>query len=266
MHPRLLHLDFFTLHSYGLLVALAFLAGLQVAAKLAKRVGFDPEAVSSVGIYAAMSGIVGAKLFLILNDLGYYRANPGQIFSLATLQAGGVFYGGFLVALAVALWRMRHHGLPALPVADIFAPAAALGHAIGRVGCFLAGCCWGKPTSLPWAVTFTDPVARDLVGVPLGIPLHPTQLYEALAVAVIFAVLWRQFGRPHRDGAILGLYLVLYSTFRFGVEFLRDPAERAFPFGLALSSTQWVAMGLVALGVYLLVARRSGSAQVRLQE
>ncbi len=260
MHPRLLHLDFFTLHSYGLLVALAFLAGLQVAAKLAKRAGLDPEAVSSVGIYAAMAGIVGAKLFLVLNDFAYYRTNPGQIFSLATLQAGGVFYGGFLVALAVAIWRLRRHGLPPLPVADIFAPAAALGHAIGRLGCFLAGCCWGKPTALPWAVTFTDPAARDLVGVPLGIPLHPTQLYEALAEAVIFALLWRQFGRPHRHGAILGLYLVLYSTFRFGVEFLRDPAERAFPFGWPLSSTQWVAVGLVGVGVYLLAGRRRTAA------
>jgi phosphatidylglycerol:prolipoprotein diacylglycerol transferase len=256
MYPRLLQLDFFTLHSYGLLVALAFLAGLQVASKLAKRVGLDPEAVSSVGIYAAMAGIVGAKLFLVLNDFGYYRANPGQIFSLATLQAGGVFYGGFLVALAVAIWRMRHYGLAPLPVADIFAPAAALGHAIGRIGCFLAGCCWGKPTSVPWAVTFTDPAARDLVGVPLNVPLHPTQLYEAVALAVIFVILWRQFGRSHRPGAILGLYLVLYSSFRFGVEFLRDPSERAFPFGWVLSSTQWMAVGLVAVGVYLLAGRR----------
>lgn len=261
MHPQLFRLEFFTLHSYGVLVAVAFLAGLQVAAKLAKRVGLDPDAVSAVGIYAAMAGIVGAKLFLVLNDFGYYRANPGQIFSLATLQAGGVFYGGLLVALAVALWQMRRHRLAAAQVADIFAPAAALGHAIGRLGCFMAGCCWGKPTSVPWAVTFRDPVAHDLVGVPLGIPLHPTQLYEALAEAVIFAVLWKRFGRPHRDGSILGLYLLLYSSFRFAVEFVRDASERAFPFGGPLSSTQWVAIGLVGLGGYLVARRGRGAIQ-----
>jgi phosphatidylglycerol:prolipoprotein diacylglycerol transferase len=263
MHPQLLRLEFFTIHSYGLLVALAFLVGLQVAAKLARRAGLDPDAVSSVAIASAIGGIVGAKLFLIFNDFSYYRENPRQIFSLATLQAAGVFYGGLLVALAVAFWQMRRRQLQALPSADVFAPAAALGLAFGRVGCFLAGCCWGKPTSLPWAVTFSDPAARELVGVPLGTPLHPTQLYEAAAEALIFLILWRRFFQPHREGAILGLYLVLYSCFRFLVEFLRDPAQRSFPFGGALSSTQWVAAVLVALGVYLLAGRRRTAAWQR---
>jgi phosphatidylglycerol:prolipoprotein diacylglycerol transferase len=256
MYPQLFDLGFFTLHSYGLLVALGFLSGLQAATILARRTGLNPDAVSSVGIYAAIAGIVGAKLFLLLNDFSYYRANPSQIFSLSTLQAGGVFYGGLVAALAAAVWQLRRHGLAALPVADIFAPAAALGHAIGRVGCFLAGCCWGKPSSRPWAVTFTSPAARDLVGVPLGIALHPTQIYEAAAEAVIFVVLWKRFAQPRREGAVLGLYLLLYSSFRFAVEFLRDTAERSFPFGEALSSTQWVALGLVGLGVYLMWGRR----------
>jgi phosphatidylglycerol:prolipoprotein diacylglycerol transferase len=261
MHPELLHLGPFTLHSYGVLVALAFLAGLQAAITLARRAGLDADAVSSTAIYAAIAGIVGAKVFLVLNDFAYYRDHPGQIFSLATLQAGGVFFGGIVVALAVAAWQMRKRGLPALQVADTLAPGAALGHAIGRVGCFLAGCCWGKPASLPWAVTFTDPAAHELVGVPLGVALHPTQLYEAAAEAVIFAVLWRRFGREHREGSILGLYLVLYCSFRFLVEFLRDPAERAFPFGGPLSSTQWVAAGLVGAGAYLMAFRRGAAAR-----
>ena len=256
MHPELLRLGWFTLHSYGVLVALAFLVGLQVAQTLAKRAGLNAEAVSSLAIYAAIAGIAGAKLFLLVNDFSYYSQNPGQIFSLSTLQAGGVFYGGLLAALAVAVWYGRRQKLPALATADALAPAAALGHAIGRLGCFLAGCCWGRPTSLPWAVTFTDPAARDLVGVPLGLPLHPTQLYEAGAEAVVFALLWRRFGRPHRPGSILGLYLVLYSAFRFVVEFARDPAQRSFPLGGPLSSTQWLAVALVGLGAYLVMMRR----------
>lgn len=253
MHPEFLRLGWFTLHTYGVLVALAFLAGLHVAGKLAVRSSLDPDAVSSVGIYAAIAGIVGAKLFLILNDWDYYRQNPGQILSLSTLQAGGVFFGGLLVALAVAVWQLRRRDLDPLATADCLAPAAALGHAIGRLGCFLAGCCWGRPSSLPWAVTFTDPAANNLVGVPLGVALHPTQLYESAAEAVIFAVLWRRFSRPRPRGSILALYLLLYPGFRFAVEFLRDPTGRNFPFGWMLSSTQWVALALVVWGAYLLV-------------
>lgn len=256
MFPQLFRINSFALHSYGLLVAIAFLVGLLLASRLAARARLNADQVASLGIYVAIAAIVGAKVFLILGDLPYYAQNPREIFSMATLQAGGVFFGGLLAALVTAAWRLRRSGLPALRTADTFAPAIALGHAIGRLGCFLAGCCWGKTTHLPWAVTFTDPVARELVGVPLGVPLHPAQLYESAAELVIFAVLWARFSRPHRDGAILGLYLVLYSAFRFGIEFLRDPAGRPFPFGGPLSLTQWLALAMVAAGAYLAARRR----------
>lgn len=253
MFPELFRLGPFALYSYGLLVALAFLVALWVASRLAKRAGLDPDRATSLGIYVAISAILGAKLFLVLSDLPYYLQNPRQIFSLATLQAGGVFFGGLVAALLVAAWYMRRTGLPLLRTADTFAPAIALGHAIGRVGCFLAGCCWGRPAGLPWSVTFTKPLARELVGVPLGIPLHPTQLYESLAELIIFGVLWSRFRRPHRDGAIIGLYLVLYSVFRFAIEFVRDPADLAFPFGGPMSLTQWTALILLACGIGLLL-------------
>lgn len=256
MFPQLLQLGSFSLHSYGLLVAAAFLVGLLLASRLAHRSGLDPDLVANLGIYVAVAAILGAKLFLLLGDISYYASNPGQIFSMATLQAGGVFYGGLLAALATAIWRLRRAGLPALRTADCFAAPLALGHATGRVGCFLAGCCWGKPSKLPWAVTFISPVAREVVGVPLHISLHPTQLYESAAELIFFAVLWRRFHRPHRDGAIVGLYLALYSIFRFGVEFLRDPANLSFPIAGPLSSTQWMALAVAAAGTYL-AARRS---------
>jgi len=255
MHPEILRIGSFTLHSYGVLVALAFLSGLLVSSRLARRAGLDPDRVSNLGIYAAVAAIVGAKLFLIGADSSYYRQNPGQIFSLATLQAGGVFFGGLLAALATGTWYLRRHRLPALATLDVFAPGLALGHAIGRLGCFLAGCCWGKPAGVAWAVTFTKPVARELVGVPLGIPLHPAQLYEAAAEAVIFGLLWRRFQTPHRAGSILGLYLVLYPVFRFGIEFLRDSAGQAMLLGGPLSVTQWIALGLAGAGIYLVVRR-----------
>src|SRR5712692_7643671 len=163
MHPQLFHLGPFTLYSYGLLVALAFVTSLYLASHLAERSGLDPDRITSLGLYVGIAAIVGAKLFLILSDWNYYRENPRQTFSLATLQAGGVFFGGLVAALAVAAWYMRRAALPPLATADVFAPAIALGHAIGRVGCFLAGCCWGRPSALPWAVTFKDPQARELV-------------------------------------------------------------------------------------------------------
>ena len=179
MYPEIFHLSYF--HTYGVLVAIAFLVALWMAGRLATRAGLNSDAVTNLGIYCALAAIAGAKLMMFLVDLPYYMQHAGEIFSLATLQAGGVFYGGLIAALAVAWWYMRRTRLPLWKTADVFAPAIALGHGIGRLGCFSAGCCWGVRTNVPWAVTFTNPVANDLVGVPLNVPLHPTQLYESFA-------------------------------------------------------------------------------------
>src|SRR5262249_41382661 len=150
----------------------------------------------------------------------------------------------------------RRHKLPPLGTADVFAPGIALGHSIGRLGCFSAGCCWGVSTHLPWAVTFRNPEASRLVGVPLGIPLHPTQLYESLAELLIFVVLYRRIRKPHAPGAIISLYLMLYSTARFVVEFVRYH-EQANPFGGPLDTSQWISLGLLLLGAaYWLRLRR----------
>lgn len=238
--------------TYGLLVALGFLAGLYLVGRLSRRAGLDSDQMTSLAVYVALAAIVGAKLFMILSNFDYYFERPSRIFSLSSLQAGGVFYGGLLAALATAIWYARRTGLPPLETADVFAPAVAIGHSIGRLGCFAAGCCWGQPSSLPWAVAFTDPVAHETVGVPLNIHLHPTQLYEAAGTLAIGLLLLKLFRAPHRPGAILGWYLLLYSAFRFGVEFLRAGAERVFPFGGPLSTTQWVALLLVAAGIGLL--------------
>lgn len=246
MFPEILRIGNFFVPTYGLLVAAAFVSALAITARLARRSGLDSEAVLNLGIYCALAGIVGAKLLMFLLDIPYYVSNPGQIFSLSTLQAGGIFYGGLIGALVVAVWYMRRKGLPLLPTADAFAPGLAFGHAVGRLGCFSAGCCWGQESHLPWAVTFTNPRASELVGVPLGVPLHPTQLYESLAEAAIFFVLYRRFNRPHRAGAVIGLYLLLYSTVRFLVEFLRAH-DQPNPWGGPLSMSQWIALGLIAL-------------------
>lgn len=254
MYPEIFHLSF--LHTYGLLVALAFLAGLWMATRLGKRAGLNAEAVTNLGIYCALAAIVGAKIMMFVVDLPYYVDHPGEIFSLSTLQAGGVFYGGLIGALAVAAWYLRKSRLPVLRTADVFAPGIALGHGIGRLGCFSAGCCWGVECHLPWAITFTNPVSNQLVGVPLGVPLHPTQLYESFAEFLIFGILFWRIAKPHSTGAIISLYLVLYSAARFIVEFFRFH-EQGNLWGGPLDTSQWISLALFLLGAsYLLMTRR----------
>ncbi len=147
-----------------------------------RRAGLNADAVTNLGIYCALAAIAGAKLMMFLVDLPYYMQHPGEIFSLATLQAGGVFYGGLIAALAVAWWYMRSTQLPLLKTADVFAPGHRAGPRHRPARLLLGGLLLGRANAtVPWAVTFTNPVANDLVGVPLNVPLHPTQLYEASA-------------------------------------------------------------------------------------
>jgi phosphatidylglycerol---prolipoprotein diacylglyceryl transferase len=241
MYPEIFHISF--LHTYGVLVAAAFLVAVWMSARLARGAGIDPEAVTNLGIYCALAAMAGAKLMMFIVD----PESRHDIFSMATLQAGGVFYGGLIAALAVSWWYMRKTKLPLLPTADVFAPAIALGHGIGRLGCFSAGCCWGTRCDLPWAVTFRDRAANDITGVPLNEPLHPTQLYESIAEFLIFAILYRQVQRPHGRGAIISLYLMLYGTARFVVEFYRFH-EQGNLWGGPLDTSQWISLALIALG------------------
>ena len=254
MLPQIIKIGDFFIPTYGVLVTAGFLLGLWVAARLATRSGLNSDAVLNLGISCALAGILGAKLLMLIADFSYYRQNPGEIFSLATLQAGGVFQGGLLLAVATAFFIVRRNKLPGLATADVLAPGVALGHAIGRLGCFAAGCCWGLECHLPWAVTFRNPVANQLFGTPLNLPLHPTQLYEAAVEALIFVVLYRQFLRPHRAGTIIGLYLVLYSSARFLIEFVREH-DQPNPIDGPLSSAQWIALATLAAGVWLLARK-----------
>ena len=246
MLPYLFSIGGFRLPAYGVMVAAAFLTALAVVARLARREGRDADTIVNLGIYCAMAGIAGAKLNLILVDWERYAANPSELFSLATLQAMGIFYGGFLAALAVAIWNMRRKRLPLLATADLFAPGIAIGHAIGRIGCFAAGCCWGTQCDRPWAVTFTNPDAAALTGVPLGVRLHPSQLYESLAEFAIFAYLYWRARRPHAEGAVIGQYLVLYGVTRFLVDYVRNQ-EQGHPLGGPFTIAQTISLALILL-------------------
>jgi phosphatidylglycerol:prolipoprotein diacylglycerol transferase len=254
LYPKLFHIGAFSVPTYGVLVALGFLAGLIVAVRLARRSGLPGEQISNLAVYCALVGIAGAKLFMFLFDWQFYLQNPGEIFSIATMQAAGVYHGGFLAALVFAFWYIRAQKLPVALTMDCFAPGIALGHAIGRLGCFAAGCCWGRESHLPWAVTFHS---QEAANVPIGVPLHPAQLYESAANLLLFVFLYRVFLKRRRPGIVISLYLLLYGLIRFVVEFFRFHEQ---PLVWSLSLTQWISIGLVALGTLALVRLRATEA------
>jgi phosphatidylglycerol:prolipoprotein diacylglycerol transferase len=250
--PKLITIGTFFLPTYGLLTALAFLLALWITVRLGRRTGLDGERVTNLAIYCALAGMAGAKIAMFLFDWSYYVAHPGELFSITTLQAAGVFQGGLALAILTAYLYTRHFQMPGLITADAFAPGIALGHAIGRLGCFSAGCCWGRRTGVPWAITFTNPDANRMFGTPIGVPLHATQLYESFAELCVFAFLLWRFRKAHRPGDIIGLYLIVSSILRFWVEFYRFH-EQALVAGLSL--TQWISLALIVAGAIVLYAR-----------
>ncbi|MFQ5662954.1 MAG: prolipoprotein diacylglyceryl transferase [Terriglobia bacterium] len=257
MLPKLFTLgDLFTLHTYGLLVALGLLVGIYTAGRFAPRIGVARETVWNLGVYMALAALLGAKLMMMAIEWRYFYAYPREIFSSATLHAGGTFYGGLLFAVALAVGYAWRYKLDFASLGDVYAPGIAIGHVLGRLGCFSAGCCWGKPTDLPWAVTFTNPYSAQIVGVPLGVRLHPTQLYEAFAEAAIFTVLVLLWRRRRFPGQILASYLMLYAVARFIIEFFRGDPRGGFLFGGTLSIQQGLSVVvLVAAGLFWLEKR-----------
>jgi phosphatidylglycerol:prolipoprotein diacylglycerol transferase len=233
-----------TLHTYGVLLAIAFIVGLWIASRQAKAASLDSARVTDMAVYVLIAGLVGAKLLLVVVEWGYYARNPRELLSI--LQSGGVFYGGLMAAFPVAWWYAKKHALPPWKTADVLAPAVVLGQAVGRLGCFAAGCCYGKPTEVPWAVTFHDTYAARTVGTPLDTPLHPTQLYEAAATLAIFAILMWLAPRKRFDGQITLAYVALYAVARFVIEFYRGDAVRGTVVGW-LSTSQFIAVVTVVL-------------------
>ena len=249
MYPILFEIGGFPVYTYGVLLAAAYLLGLQFALMRARARGLDANRVMDLGIWIIISALIGAKLLLLIVDFDTFRRDPGELMTL--LRSGGVFYGGLIAAVAVAIWYLRRHRLPVWSVADAFAPGIALGHVIGRMGCFFAGCCFGRATDVPWAITFRNEYAAQNVGTPLNIPLHPTQLYEAGAELLILGLLLvlERKGRPFAGRTFWG-YMLLYGITRFIIEFYRGDAR-----GMVgdLSTSQFVSVILVPLSILMLV-------------
>ncbi len=262
MFPRLLQIGSFSLPTYGFLVAMGVLIGMYICARLARTQGILEDDAWNLGILMVLSGIVGAKILLIVNDWAHYSQNPREIFSLATLQSGGVFSGGLLGALLAGVWYMRAHQMPLLKTLDCFAPGLAFGHVLGRMGCFSAGCCYGKHTDLPWGVTFNSVIANAQTGVPLGVHLHPTQLIEGAAELINFFLLLWLFRRKTFNGQVFGTFMALYGIERFFIEFLRGDPGRGELLGGALTTTQAISIGLVIVGGLMWIRRPARASTV----
>src|SRR5215467_2033521 len=250
MLPELFKIPFLNipLHTYGLLLAIGFIVALWFTARTAERDGLPRNKIYDLGLYILASALIGAKVLMIFTepeDFGSLK----QIFSLDFLGSGGVFFGGFLIALVVSVILMRVWKLPWRKTADAFAPGIALGHAIGRLGCFSAGCCWGKPTSSWIGLKFTEK-AHELTGVPIDSALVPTQLIEAGANLVILRILLWLRKRRAFPGEIIFAYVILYSAARFTVEFWRvDPRGWVG----SLSTSQFIAVIMFPLAVLLML-------------
>ena len=259
MHPRLWVTPYFTLHTFGLLLAVAFLAAMWWVVRAARRDVLMPDQLMSLVVWAIVGGLLGAKLLLILRSLPEYLAQPSHFEWFSFLESAGDFYGGFLGALAAcAIYFRRHPELPVWRSADLCAPAIALGQSIGRIGCFMAGDDYGRPANVRWAIAFTDPDAYRIGGAPIGVPLHPVQLYESLVCLALFLFLAWLSRRKKFEGEIILSYTLLYAIARFLLEYFRGDADRGFVFGGALSTSQLIAIPLFFTSLLLIIRRSRG--------
>src|SRR5215813_12298125 len=282
MFPELFKIPFtnFSFNTYGFLLALAFVAGLLVMARLATRDGLDKQKVYDLGLWVLAASLIGSKALMVMTEWDvYYRDNPRQIFTLDFFRSGGVYYGGFIASVIV----MRYYKLPWWRTADSFAPGVILGQAIGRLGCFSAGCCWGKPTTGWYGVHFSEK-GHEITGVPTivnhladpiknvwaerladqGGPLallklHPTQLYEVGAALLILAVLLLVHRRRRFEGQVILAYAMLYSVARFIIEYWRDD-PRGEIFGLSTSQFIAIVLFVGALATFIYRLRKPSAA------
>ncbi len=257
MYPELFRIGNFPITTYGIFLAVGMLLALFATSRLAARDGLAKDKIYDLGLWTLVGGLVGSKILMILVEPDV------QIFTLDFLRSGGVFYGGLIGGFLAVVIIVRLYNLPFWKVADAFAPGVALGQAFGRQGCFSAGCCWGKPTTLPWGVHFTE-LGHEYTGVPIVGPdgsdlhLHPTQLYESFIMLAVFGLLVYLHRKKKFDGQVLIAYGIIYSIVRFSIEFIRDdPRGDLFGFTTltGLSTSQGVSLIVAAASIIFMIVR-----------
>jgi len=219
MLPVILKIGPLAIHTYGFMLALGVAFGIWFLFVQAKKFTLDASRIIDMAFFTIIISLVGAKAVLFIGSYSYYMENPGELLSLA--RSGGVFQGGLACGVIFAVWYMHKHKIPTWKVADIAGPAIALGHGFGRIGCFSAGCCFGRECTVPWGVTFHSEYAHNLTGIPVGILLHPVQIYESFLNFLNFLILFIILKKKKFDGQVFSLYIINYSIIRFFTEFYR---------------------------------------------
>jgi phosphatidylglycerol:prolipoprotein diacylglycerol transferase len=257
MYPELFRIGSFPINTYGVFLAIAFLCAILITVRLGARDGLPRERIYDLCLWMLLASLIGSKILMLLTE-PEYRDHPLQLLSLDFLRSGGVFYGGLLGAVLAGYFLMKRYQLPWWKTADACAPGIAIGNFFGRQGCFAAGCCWGKPTTLPWGVKFTE-LGHEITGVPTDTYLHPTQLYESFAMLFVFFFLLWLHKRKRFSGQVILAYALLYSVIRFAIEFLRDD-PRGDVLGLTtltgLSTSQLISIVVGLSALVLLIVRR----------
>ncbi len=243
MHPYV-DLGFIKLPSYGLMLAIAFFASLMVGMRRAESRGISREYIAELAFWVVLFGIAGGRLYFVLEHYGDYVHRPWRIFFL--WEGGLGIYGALLSGFIAGVIYVRKRGLSFLKTSDVTFSVLPLGQGIGRIGCFLAGCCYGAPCECPVGVVFKDPHSLA----PIGVRLYPTQLFESLAGFVIFLILSFLFNRVKEEGLITSLYMILYGLARFTIEFYRgDTRSYIGP----ISTPQFFSLFFIFVGILLLV-------------
>lgn len=256
MHPYLIQIGSKTIPSYGFFLTLGYLASILVILILSRKQKLPLVEITSYALFGTVISILGAKIYIWLSDIirnfSVYVQSPKEILRIP--EGGGGFYGGLILGILFSIWYLPKVRLPFWKVADIVGAGTALGYSLSRIGCFMAGCCYGRPSSLPWAVSFP----------PLSEPVHPTQLYDSGLNFMNFLALLTVLNRKKFDGQVISLDIIINSGIRFFVEFYRGDAGRGYVFQgksayASLSIPQLICLIGVATGIslYLIHKKRA---------
>jgi len=247
MHPVLIDFGKFNIYSYGVFICIGFLIGLTFAQKEAKRCNYPPNSISDLAFYLLIGAIIGSRLLYVIENFEYYSKSPLEIVMI--WQGGLVFFGGLILDIFICVIYLWKHRLPLWETLDIISPSIAIGQGFGRIGCFFAGCCYGKVTTLPWGVTFNNPLSLA----PQGMNLHPTQLYSSfLNFVIFFFLLFFQRKKKRFPGQIACFYIILSCISRFIIENFRGD-RRVYIIPDILSEGQLISLILILISLCLMI-------------
>jgi phosphatidylglycerol:prolipoprotein diacylglycerol transferase len=255
MYPVLFRItEQITIRSYGIMLAIAFFVGIFIARRFARKDGVKPSLITDLSFWVILATIVGGRLLYVLMNLKEYLRHPIDIVRI--WQGGLIFYGGFFLSILVAIWYFKRNKINAWKGLDILSPAAAIGYSIARIGCFLNGCCYGKPTKFFLGIKF--PLSSSAGIFNVGMKIHPTQLYAMLVNLVIFLILWFCYPRKKFNGQIFWSYIFMYSIYRFLIEFIRGDKS---PLAFGLTAIQFITIFLFISSIlgYLELRRRASA-------